>query len=284
MALEDIDIGEFDNDPSADTLRVGGGKINRNFKRVDDNIDIFKSVGLYSGSLLQSADIQKINNLNQYTISEKESYWFKAYKQTPKKPGQPAKLYYTLYKMARKGKGVYGQGGTQLEPADLQSFGNSIILPDDIMTMPGAVINDLGMLPDGDYLTVANQSNWDFTDDEQTYFFSYTTDDVLYFVQFIGENGIYNGNFVADDFVATTNSNTQASPPLNQSLQSIEVTIQADDNILQDDRLIGMRVRFTTTTGTIRTPDMFLFDPTEGVLKDYPVLTGEIHSINFIQP
>lgn len=83
-------------------------------------------------------------------------------------------------------------------------------------------INYLGEIEDGDFVTVANESEWYFTGTTQQYYFSYTQDDVLYFALFVGTPNVYNGDFEDSDFVITTNSNVQPSTNHND-LQGLNV-------------------------------------------------------------
>lgn len=125
------------------------------------------------------------------------------------------------------GKGHWGlaSGGTPVHPGFFNLIGVFNFTGQDIEDQPGTTIVSLGNLPDGDYLTVANSEERDFSYSGQldggnliTYYFSYTQDGVLYFVQFVGEPGIYGGSginsndFSATDFVSTTNSDVAPTP------------------------------------------------------------------------
>jgi len=140
----------------------------------------------------------------------------------------------------RSGRGIWGEasGGNpdgEIFSSDLQLIsilGTAIsdVDPD----YPGTVINDLGTIDDGNYISVLNADSWDLTDAgsvitvdgqnyEKNYYFSYTDDGVLYLIQFVGapdEYGVGGTPFEAEDFVATTNSDVEpVAAPIQQAGQ-----------------------------------------------------------------
>ncbi|AXG73933.1 hypothetical protein DVK85_06620 [Flavobacterium arcticum] len=118
------------------------------------------------------------------------------------------------------GKGVFGAGGQSVNLYDLYALPISNLSTEDILGLDDTVINPLGEIPDGDFLTVINQGYWELNLYNKTYFFSYTTDDVLYFVTFVGEPDIYEGNFTEDDFISTANS-AQIPEPIIPTQQQV---------------------------------------------------------------
>lgn len=135
-----------------------------------------------------------------------------------------SKRYKYLFK---RGKGNWGLGGSEISLTYLELINTENLLANHLLSEPNAVINNLGSVPDGDYLTVANATEWDFLDSgletdigPKTYYFSYETDDVLYFVQFMGApdlyGGVYDLKFTADDFVSSTDSRITEVPKLEE--------------------------------------------------------------------
>lgn len=126
------------------------------------------------------------------------------------------------------GKGVFGAGGQAVNLYDLYALPISNLSTEDILGLDDTVINSLGEIPDGDFLTAVNQGYWELNLYNKTYFFSYTTDDVLYFVTFVGEPDIYEGNFTEDDFISTTNSAQIPEPviPTQQQVTAAGANIQ----------------------------------------------------------
>ncbi|MGQ2984861.1 phage upper tail fiber protein [Flavobacterium sp.] len=115
-----------------------------------------------------------------------------------------------------QGKGKWGSASGSNPNPVYSTFFKLIsvqnLTPDDIDEDENSQINYLGEIDDGDFVNVANATEWAFTSTTEQYYFSYTTDDVLYFALFIGEPGTYGGgsldtnDFTEDDFVITTNS------------------------------------------------------------------------------
>lgn len=136
-----------------------------------------------------------------------------------------AKRYRYLFK---PGKGNWGLNGTSVTASHLELMNIENYLIDDLLREPNAIIENLGDLPDGNFIAAANASQWDFSDsgteDEtgiKTFYFNYTSDNVLYFVQFTGTPGLYGQGetqFTAADFVATTNNEVTETPTLQDVL------------------------------------------------------------------
>lgn len=138
-----------------------------------------------------------------------------------------SKSYKYLFK---PGKGTWGINGTSINQSHLELISVENYLIDNLLSEPNAVINNLGELPDGNFVAAANALSWDFSDsganDEsgiKTYYFSYETDGVLYFAQFVGAPNNYGGGytdqFTTADFVSTTDSRITDIPTLEDVLE-----------------------------------------------------------------
>lgn len=125
-----------------------------------------------------------------------------------------SKYYKFLFK---PGRGNWGLNGTEISFLHLELISVENYLVDDLLRDPNAIIENLGTIPDGNFVTVANAAAWDFTESGmegeaglKTYYFSYETNDVLYFVQFVGPPDLYGigyeAQFTANDFVSSTDS------------------------------------------------------------------------------
>ncbi|QYJ68939.1 beta strand repeat-containing protein [Flavobacterium litorale] len=174
---------------------------------------------LYAGNILQPegdpsfdmsvAVAQKLNEVT-VTITAMESPVF--IRASLVVPGAVAAEY--IYAFGG-GKGTWGNGGTPFSFLDLHLINVKNYTTQDVETNPAANIISLDALANGDYLTAANSTQYDFSDAGTvnndgniiSYYFSYSTDDVLYFVQFVGAAGVYNGTFTATDLISSTNSN-----------------------------------------------------------------------------
>lgn len=137
-----------------------------------------------------------------------------------------SKRYKYLFK---PGKGNWGLNGTSISWLQLELINIENYLVDHLLSEPNAIINNLGELPDGNFLTAANANSWDFSDAGtegetgiKTYYFSYETESVLYFIQFVGVPGTYGSSytaqFTAADFVSTTDSRITDIPTLEEVL------------------------------------------------------------------
>lgn len=153
------------------------------------------------------------------------------------------KQYKFLFK---KGKGNYGNPTLfwpNVEAIDYELISILQLTPDDIEADPNAVITNLDPVTDGDYITKANLTQWDFTDSGntqpdggvKTYYFTYTQDGVLYFVQFIGEQGEYGGGISPDlteeMFAAITNSDETPDGNYVEKTGQLSQTIEGDINL-----------------------------------------------------
>jgi len=144
----------------------------------------------------------------------------------------PGTLTYTsklLKYLFKPGKGIWGLDGTPVTAAYLELISTENYLVQDLLNEPNAVIENLGTVENGNFVSAANERLWDFADSDtptevgiKTYYFSYETDGVLYFAQFIGEPGIYgymtSHHFILDDFTSSTNTGVTEIPNLEQVL------------------------------------------------------------------
>jgi len=164
------------------------------------------------------------------------------------------------------GKGTYGSNpSNDVEVSDVRILFVYPTLIADITTDPDAEIIPLEDVVGGDFLAVANLTEWDFSDSGQptdnggvkTYYFSYTNDGVEYFVRFIGTAGEYGGanpHFTSDMFTATTNSDVTPIADLQQVTNAGNTTtntivIQGEDyqNEINDKGFIITEGGNTTT-------------------------------------
>lgn len=129
----------------------------------------------------------------------------------------------------KPGRGNWGLNGTEISWLQLELITVENYLVDHLLSEPNAIINNLGELPDGNFVAAANNSSWDFSDSGldgesgiKTYYFSYEMDNVLYFVQFVGVPGNYGEGYVAQftnaDFVSSTDSRITDVPTLEDVL------------------------------------------------------------------
>lgn len=107
------------------------------------------------------------------------------------------KSYRRVYKVKGRGKGVYGQNGNiVVSNKELFIIENDLLTDDRppiITDDPNARLEDLGDIPDGDYLSVINsQANPYFTIEQDTnWYFEYTQDGNKTILTFQGELGTY---------------------------------------------------------------------------------------------
>ncbi|OIQ16542.1 MAG: hypothetical protein BM557_09515 [Flavobacterium sp. MedPE-SWcel] len=133
----------------------------------------------------------------------------------------------------------------------------------DIDNNPAASLTTLGNIPDGDYLTIVNSEQRDFSDSGtqnengavKTYYFSYVTESVLYFVQFVGDPGIYDGDLEATDFVASTNSNVIADLDLQNKVDKPSPLPSTGEIVV-----VGVDDQGNSTS--IPTKELFIIDET----------------------
>lgn len=124
-----------------------------------------------------------------------------------------------------RGKGNWGTAaGTPVQTGNFRLLSVQLLTTSDVEEDENSQINDLGEVPDGNFIDVANQSEWNFSTTGTSYYFSYTVDEVLFFALFVGEAGNYGGglgndDFTEADFIATTNS--QVQPIVIPNLQQV---------------------------------------------------------------
>lgn len=217
MTRQIINIGTFDNDPNADNLREGGGKINENFEELYDfanNRGIWRQFGLLPGNgPATSEDVaNKINTAGIVLPVSPTST--PVLIEVSKFNGEVNYSYIFIF---LSGKGSWGEVGTPVNASSFRRISISRLSPEDIENDPNAIFNNLDPVIAGDFISKANQLVWDFSDSQQqqedggikSYYFTYTKDGVLYFALFNGVPGIYGGTetpFTEDMFVVTTNS------------------------------------------------------------------------------
>ena len=137
-----------------------------------------------------------------------------------------SKKYKFLFK---PGKGNWGLNGTSISTSHLELITAENYLVDDLLSEPNAIIENLGEIPGGNFIAVANSTAWNFTESGlegeagiKTYYFSYETDNVLYFVQFVGIPDLYGAEYEAQftpaDFVSSTDSRITDVPTLEDVL------------------------------------------------------------------
>ncbi len=130
----------------------------------------------------------------------------------------------------KPGKGNWGLNGSEISFLHLELISVENYLVDDLLRDPNAIIENLGTIPDGNFVTAANAATWDFSESgvegesgTKTYYFSYETDDVLYFVQFVGRPDLYGigyeAQFTMDDFVSSTDSRVTDISNLEEVLE-----------------------------------------------------------------
>lgn len=126
------------------------------------------------------------------------------------------------------GKGVYGPGGTTITGSMLRYLATQNATPEDIEGAGGNTsVIPLGTIPDGDYLTVANSADRDFSDPDINYFIKYTTDGTSYILlAFTGTPGLYGGSnpdmLTAEDFQPAASDD--APPAVSQNMQETNDT------------------------------------------------------------
>jgi hypothetical protein len=102
-----------------------------------DNTELFKLVSIVGniGNVSKNAVLNTINNVSGYTITEIQSLWFRV--QYVSIVGGVKILSSTeLYKIANKGKGVYGLGGIQFESTDIEIVSSNEVSVTDYLINP----------------------------------------------------------------------------------------------------------------------------------------------------
>lgn len=177
---------------------------------------------------VQSAVVQKLNAM-QIVITAKETPIIVTASLLAESPtgNYVSKVYKYLFK---PGKGNWGLNGTLVSITHLEEINIRNYLVDDLLGQPNAVIENLGNVPDGNFIAKANTSDWNFNDlgtegdaGEKTYYFSYEANDVLYFAHFTGTPGSYglsyDAKFAPADFISSTDSRITDVPNLEEVLE-----------------------------------------------------------------
>jgi hypothetical protein len=216
------------------TKGVGGGTA-----IIQNNVGLFNTTIQYafttpSNTLLPSEIVTKINLTYAYAVSEIQTPYFFQFVRPALQEGSSTPIQKKYVFMFTGGKGIYGLNQTPVASTQFKLIVESVLNPSDIIDDDTAVINYLGEIENGDYITVANESEWDFFDTDYTYYFSYVTDGVLYYVVFVGEPGLYgneNQLFVEADFIDSTNSDALPYIPTLQEVITQGSTATTSNNI-----------------------------------------------------
>lgn len=206
---------------------------------IQNNVGLFNTTLQYvfttpSNTLLPSEIVTKINLTYAYAVSEIQTPYFFQFVRPALQEGSSTPIQKKYVFMFTGGKGIYGLNQTPVASTQFKLIVESVLNPSDIIDDDTAVINYLGEIEDGDYISVANESEWDFFDTDYTYYFSYVTDGVLYYVVFVGEAGLYGGDnqlFVSDDFIDSTNSDALPYIPTLQEVITQDSTATTSNNI-----------------------------------------------------
>ncbi|MCO6149052.1 hypothetical protein [Flavobacterium sp. NRK1] len=234
MAQELINNGAFDNDPAADTLRVGFEKVNDNFTELYDFIaKKGKVISLgFTSSVVNAALIETKMDARTTVVGEKDCPLYIVITDAPVfTPGETGGPIFGTFSPSKKyvfaaflEPGTYGVGGTNTVSSNFYLISVLNLQPEDITSDPDAVIDPLGTVPDGQtFVDVANESLWDFSDSgEETdtgiiqHYFSFTADGKLMFALFTGTPGTYGdggtADFTDEMFVITTDDAAGSSP------------------------------------------------------------------------
>lgn len=213
----------------------------------------FDFIGI--GELTDAEVVDKLNNIptllgTGFTISEIQTPVII----TATKDGLTYQYMFML------GAGTYGSNpDNQVDENDIRLLFVSPTTIADITNDPDAEIIPLEGVVDGDFLAVANLTEWDFSDSGQptdnggvkTYYFSYTDDGVEYFVRFIGDAGEYGGAnppFTSDMFTATTNSDVTPVPTLQSVTDAGNTTT---NHLIVDEGNLEERASLTSLGITI---------------------------------
>ncbi|RZJ92033.1 MAG: hypothetical protein EOO20_03305 [Chryseobacterium sp.] len=179
-----------------------------------DNIDIKKYFKLL-GQMTHEQILARINTLPTYLVNDRQSVWFIGVEPATSLveiigEGQPlgyfAEPRVVKYKMMNKGKGTYGQTGTQLLRDDIELVYESVATPEDIATDPSTdtiQFGDIGVMPlniwlNGQFPVIEIQSQ----DEGYTLFKGNTEGEQKSFLWLgVGGNfGLGNGQSTAADF------------------------------------------------------------------------------------
>lgn len=186
-----------------------------------DNIAIYKTLFL-DENYTKIDVLNAISAMPVFTLTEKQSLWFKTFAWVVDgfsftvKQGK-------VWKVANKGKGTYGDGGSvTLSVADLEPMPGEVNpTVEDVESAGNTVTIDLGTIDIGDFLFEANSAERVLTDTETFYLFKYSTDGSTFtLVAFIGTPGTYGGSGTAlteADFQQSASDDAPALP----SVQSV---------------------------------------------------------------
>lgn len=193
-----------------------------------NNIGVKRSLGTSVTEPTTALAASRLNISSGIVVSETQTPVI-VYITTMPSEGVGSKLYPWLF---LPGKGTWGGVlGITVTSSMLFQLPPLNLTPDDVIDDPNVSIVNLDPVVDGDFVSKANESFWDFSDSDyqnggQSYYFSYTDDGVLYYALFVGTPGTYGDGatlFTEDDFVDTTNSGVQPEIP-----ESISVWVDGE--------------------------------------------------------
>lgn len=170
----------------------------------------FQHLIQYTGDSIEPSEIaNRMNLLSSFIVSETQTPVLFQFTRNTNGIGDGVTVKKKYIFLFLGGKGIWGANNTPVTATQFKLLFESNLTVSDISDDPNNVINALGEVADGDFVTVANTNTWDFFDTDKTYYFSYIQDNILYLVAFTGTPGLYGlGNvpLVEDDFTETTNS------------------------------------------------------------------------------
>ena len=198
---------------------IGGGNSTQN------NTAIYYTNGLLNGEGdITATEVAEWLNSREYAINIGETNTPTIFEFLRAENGGTKKYLFLFL----RGKGLWGaaQGANPniVYSSNFKLISIQTLTPQDLDEDEDTHLNYLGLIEDGNFITVANQTEWAFTGATQQYYFSFTQEETLYFALFIGTPDVYGGNsgndFSDTDFVITTNSEQQpvAVPTLQQVL------------------------------------------------------------------
>lgn len=226
--MEIINNGLSDNDPNADTLRIAFGKANANFEELygfANNRVVWRPIGLIPGDgpatpqnvadkITTAGIFLPVGTISAPVVIEVLKF--------------TGDINYKYLFLFTSGKGDWGFSGTPVLAHSFKLISIARLTPEDVEKDPNAVIENLDPVVDGDFVSKANQTVWDFSDSPEqqedggvkSYYFTYTNNSKLNFALFNGTPGVYGDletPFTGEMFVITTNSN--ATPLITHTSQ-----------------------------------------------------------------
>ena len=177
MAQQIVNLGAYEDDPTADDIREGGDKINDNFSELygfANNILLKQSVSrLFSDSLV-SEIVTKVNASFGFEVQEIHSpvllTGLKGYNMSV----GGGNVFVPTHKVTAyfgAGKGLWGDGGTAITAAMLTLNPLENVTPEDIENDPDSPVIELGPVADiAGFITAANAEERDFTDTTKSYY------------------------------------------------------------------------------------------------------------------